>query len=155
MFDFFYLKRLINFFFLIKTLLSFIFIYMYILRTVKINRVVALVRVLSMDQINLLKIIFDWTIPIPRSPFLRKGRKQTFESFYKESKWFLEKLIHNISNSDNLMNSRRGLCKKPWSNTVIYRFLQGFQLHTWREDGTNSTSLWSSQRNHCSHNEAL
>ena len=33
--------------------------------------------------------------------------------------------------------------KKPWSDTLICRFLQGIWLHTQREDGANTSSRWS------------
>ena len=42
-------------------------------------------------------------------------------SFWEVSQkeWFSKKSIHNITNSDNPTNSRRGFCKKPWSNTYL------------------------------------
>ena len=69
-------------------------------------------------------------------------------------KFFSEKSIHNITNSDNLLNFRTSLCKKPWGNSLFCRFLQGIWLHTQR-DGVNTSSLWLPQRNNRSHNDAL
>ena len=53
------------------------------------------------------------------------------------------------------MNSGWGLCKKPWSDTLICRFPKGIWLPTQREVGANTTSLWSSERNRHSHKDAL
>ena len=36
-----------------------------------------------------------------------------------------------------------GVCaKKPWGNTLIWRFLQGIWFHTQREDRANTSSIW-------------
>ena len=43
----------------------------------------------------------------------------------EKSKWSSEKSIHNITNSDNLLNFRKCLCKKPQGDTFICRFLLG------------------------------
>ena len=53
------------------------------------------------------------------------------------------------------MNSRRCSCKKPWSNTIIRWLLQGFWLHTQREDGANTSRLQPPQRNCHSQNDAI
>ena len=47
--------------------------------------------------------------------------------------------------------------KKPWGNNTISRLLQGFWLHTQREDGLNNTSqqIPPTQRNCCNHNKML
>ena len=41
--------------------------------------------------------------------------------------------------------------KNPRGNTLICRFLQGIWFHTLRENGANTSSLWSPQRNCHSH----
>ena len=46
----------------------------------------------------------------------------------------------------------RSLCKKPWGDTLICRLLQG---NTQRQDGANTSSLWSPQKNCHSHNDLL
>ena len=67
--------------------------------------------------------------------------------------WFSEKLIHNITNSDNLSRTRSS-CQNPWGNTLICRLLQGFWLRTQWEDRPNTSSLWSPQRNCSCYNDA-
>ena len=78
-------------------------------------------------------------------------RTRNWENSLEELKWFSEKLIHNITNSDNPLNFRMSSCKKLHVDTVICWFLQGIWLHTKREDGANTSSLWSPQRNCHSH----
>ena len=70
-------------------------------------------------------------------------------------KWLTKKTIHDITIFDNITNIGRCLCKKPCGDTIICRLLQGIWLHTQREDVTNTSCLWSSQRNRCSHNEGV
>ena len=48
-----------------------------------------------------------------------------------------------------------GVCAKNREATLICRFLQGIWPHTLREDGANTSSLWSLQRNCHSYNDAL
>ena len=67
------------------------------------------------------------------------------------TKWLLEKSIHNITNFDYPSNSRRCTCKKPWGNNIICWLLQGLWLHMQREDGANTTRLWTTKRNCRSH----
>ena len=43
-----------------------------------------------------------------------------WENSLEESKWFLKKPIHNITDSDNPSKLRRSLCKKPWGNTINF-----------------------------------
>ena len=40
----------------------------------------------------------------------------------------------------------RSLCKKSYDNILIYWFLPGIWLYTQREDGANSSSLWTSPK---------
>ena len=78
----------------------------------------------------------------------------THTNHLEESKWFSEKLIHNITNSDYPTNSWRGSCKKSRGDTLTCRFRQGIWFHAQMEYGTNTSSLWYSQRNHSSQNDA-
>ena len=41
-----------------------------------------------------------------------------------------------------------GVCtKKTQGSTIVHRFLLGIWFHTQKEDGANTTSIWSLQRN--------
>ena len=53
----------------------------------------------------------------------------------------------------NPLNSRCS-CKTPRSNSIIYRPLKGFCLHTQREDRVNTSCQRPPQRNRRSHNDA-
>ena len=67
----------------------------------------------------------------------------------------IKMVFHNVTDFNNLSNFKRSLCKKHWGDTLIYRFLPGIWLHTQREDGPKTCSLWSPHRNRRSHNDAL
>ena len=69
-----------------------------------------------------------------------------------KSKWFLEKLIYNLTDSDYQWNHQRCKCKKSYSNITLHRFLQIIWFHTQRENGANTSSIRSLQRNY---NDAL
>ena len=60
----------------------------------------------------------------------------------KKSEGFSEKSV-NITDSDNLSNHQRSKLKKSLGNTIVCRFLQGILFHTLREDGANTTNIWS------------
>ena len=60
----------------------------------------------------------------------------------------------NRSTTSQILTIRRSSCKKSQGDTLIYRFLKGIWIHTQRKDGENTSSLWSSQRNYHSHNDA-
>ena len=47
------------------------------------------------------------------------------------------------------------MCRNPQGDTLICRFLQGIWLHTQREDGAKTSILGFTQRNCCSHKDAL
>ena len=66
-----------------------------------------------------------------------------------------EKSIHVFTDSDYLPNQRRITCKKSWGNTNVRRFHQSIWFHTQTEDGTNTKSIWFTQRNSHSYNDAL
>ena len=72
------------------------------------------------------------------------------ENFLEETKWLSEKSIHDITNFDNPSNTWCSCKKIPRGDTTICRFLQGIWQ---REGGVNTSSLWSPQRNHRSHND--
>ena len=78
-----------------------------------------------------------------------------WESSLEKSGRFSEKTIHNITDSNNLLNHRRSSCKNSRGNTTVCRFLKSIWFHKQREVGANTSSLWSPQRNHYSHNDAL
>ena len=72
----------------------------------------------------------------------------------KNQNGFCRNQLDNITNSDNLLNFRC-LCKKPQSYIPICTFLQDIWHHTQREDRANTSSLRSTQGDHCSHHDAL
>ena len=82
-------------------------------------------------------------------------RTQNWEHTLEESKCLSEKWIHDVTNFDYPSNSWRCTCKKPTSNNIICRLLQGIWLHTQREDGANVSRLRSTQRNRRSYNDAI
>ena len=45
--------------------------------------------------------------------------------------------------------------KKNGGNNIICQLLQGFLLHTQKEDEVNTTYQQATQRNRCSHNDAI
>ena len=59
-----------------------------------------------------------------------------------------------ITDSDNPPNQWRNTCKNYRNNFVVRRFLQSIWFHILREDGANTTSIWS-QRNSFSNNDAF
>ena len=58
---------------------------------------------------------------------------RNWENSFEEWKWFSEKPIQNITDSDYPLNFRWSSCKTLQGNTLICRFLQGIWFHTQRE----------------------
>ena len=70
-----------------------------------------------------------------------------YQATAKNPKLLSKKSINDITNFDYPSNSRRCTCKKHRGNNILCRLLQGFLLHTQREDRANTTRLWPTQRN--------
>ena len=81
------------------------------------------------------KIPYIWTVSN------LKSRK----FFGKIRTVFFEELIHDLRDSDYSPNHWRSQSKKSSSNTIVRWFLWSIWLYTQREDGINTTSIWSSQ----------
>ena len=65
-------------------------------------------------------------------------------------------LIHfQTQQSDYPLIYQRSMYKKSWGNTTVCKFLQGIWFHTKKEDGANTTSIWSLQKSCYSYNSAL
>ena len=73
----------------------------------------------------------------------------------KKSKQLSKKSLHNLTDSDYPSHHRMSSSKESWGNTTIRWFLQSIRSHKQRKDGTNVTSIWSSQRNCYRYNYAL
>ena len=73
------------------------------------------------------------------------------ENSLEESKWFLEKPIHKITDSNHLSNFRRSLCKNLKVTLLLVDFSKVFDSIDRGENWANTSSLWSPQRNCHSH----
>ena len=67
--------------------------------------------------------------------------------------FFLEKSIHNITESYNQLNHRRRSCKAFQGNAIFCWFLPSIWFHTRKKDRANTSSLWYPWRNSYSHND--
>ena len=64
---------------------------------------------------------------------MQPHRTENWENNKEEPKWLSEKSIHDITDFDYPLNSRR-TWKKPRGNNIICRLLQGLWLHTqWKQ----------------------
>ena len=84
--------------------------------------------------------------PIPSKVWkaVKSNLTQNWEN--KKSNCFLEKLIHNITQTYP-SNHRQSLCNKLRVYHLVCWVPEGTWFHIQREDGANTSSLWSPQRN--------
>ena len=73
--------------------------------------------------------------------------KLEIEKFIGKSERLSKKSNHNFTDSGNTPNQWRGMCKNSRGNTIVLRFLQNIWFYKQREDGLNTTTIYSSQRN--------
>ena len=68
-------------------------------------------------------------------------RTQNWEDTLEEPKWLSEKSIHDITDFDYPLNTRRCTCEISRGNNIICWLLQGLWLHSQGKNGANSTRL--------------